>query len=105
MIPRRRGLGTQAAVKLGADRLWPIFVDGVDDGTYASTMNSTGKLVRLRREQEDEAVAVLAAAFQNDLVLNYIFEDITAGDEPRIQELCSFFMSSAIRSWVASYGG
>jgi hypothetical protein len=79
MIPRRRGLGTQTTVKLEADWLWPIFVDGLDGGTYASAMKSTGKLVRLRREQEDEA-----AAFQNDSVLNYIFEDVTTGDYPRI---------------------
>ena len=53
-------------------------------------MTSTGTLVRLQREQEDEAVAVLAAAFQHDPVMNYIFEDITTGDDPRLQELFRF---------------
>ena len=53
-------------------------------------MKSTGTLVKLQREQEDDAGAVLAAAFRHDPVVNYFFEDITASNDPRLQELYRF---------------
>ena len=43
-------------------------------------------MVKLQREQEDDAVAVLAAAFRHDPVVNYFFEGITTSNDPRLQE-------------------
>lgn len=46
--------------------------------------------MRLEREQEDDAVLILAHAFRRDPVMNYVFHDITSGDDQRLHELFRF---------------
>ncbi|MDA0768641.1 MAG: GNAT family N-acetyltransferase [Chloroflexi bacterium] len=53
-------------------------------------MDDAAAVIRLQRDQEDDAVAVLAEAFQHDPVMNYVFHGIESGDDARLRELFRF---------------